>query len=105
MLWLTPAMDRLWLEAPEGRRRFLDRMAMAFFPDHAEAALAYEKAMRQRNRLLRDRIHDGAWYAALEAQMADAGARITCNRRATLECLAAVAGRGVPFPPPRLRSI
>ena len=98
VLWLTPAMDRIWLEAPEGRRRFLDRMAMAFFPDHAEASLAYEKAMRQRNRLLRDQIHDGAWYLALEAQMADSGARITCNRRATLDRLEAVAGQGGDFP-------
>jgi DNA replication and repair protein RecF len=98
MLWLTPAMDRLWLEAPEGRRRFLDRMAMAFFPDHAEAALAYEKAMRQRNRLLRDQARDGAWYLALEAQMAHSGAQMTANRRATLDLLAALAGQGGEFP-------
>ncbi len=98
MLWLTPAMDRLWLEGPEGRRRFLDRMAMAFFPDHAEAALAYEKAMRQRNRLLRDQARDGAWYLALEAQMAQAGAQIAANRRATLGRLAAVAEQGAGFP-------
>ena len=98
MLWLTPAMDRLWIEAPEGRRRFLDRMAMAFFPDHAEAALAYEKAMRQRNRLLRDQARDGAWYAALEAQMAQSGAQITANRHATLDRLAAQAGQGRDFP-------
>ena len=98
MLWLTPAMDRLWTEAPEGRRRFLDRMAMAFFPDHAEAALAYEKAMRQRNRLLRDQARDGAWYLALEAQMAHSGAQMTANRRATLARLAAVTGQGGDFP-------
>ncbi len=98
MLWLTPAMDRLWIEAPEGRRRFLDRMAMAFFPDHAEAALAYEKAMRQRNRLLRDQARDGAWYLALEAQMAHSGAQMTANRRATLRLLAGAGGQGAGFP-------
>ena len=32
VLWLVPAMDRLWIEAAEGRRRFLDRMALSFFP-------------------------------------------------------------------------
>jgi DNA replication and repair protein RecF len=42
MVWLTPAMDRLWTDAAEGRRRFLDRLALAFEPGHAEAALAYE---------------------------------------------------------------
>ena len=46
VLWLVPAMDRLWTEAPEGRRRFLDRITMSFEPAHAEATLAYEKAMR-----------------------------------------------------------
>jgi DNA replication and repair protein RecF len=63
MLWLTPAMDRLWIEGAEGRRRFLDRAALSFFPGHAEAALDYEKAMRERNRLLRDDIRDANWLA------------------------------------------
>jgi DNA replication and repair protein RecF len=74
VLWLVPAMDRLWIEGAEGRRRFLDRMALSFFPDHAEATLAYEKAMRDRNRLLKDQVSDAHWYAALEGQMAQAGA-------------------------------
>ena len=52
VLWLVPAMDRLWIEAAEGRRRFLDRVTLSFCPDHAEAVLAYDKAMRDRNRLL-----------------------------------------------------
>ncbi|MFZ1347424.1 MAG: AAA family ATPase, partial [Tabrizicola sp.] len=46
VLWLVPAMDRLWIEAAEGRRRFLDRLTLSFFPEHAEQTLTYEKAMR-----------------------------------------------------------
>lgn len=84
VLWLVPAMDRLWIEAAEGRRRFLDRMTLSFAPDHAEAVLAYEKAMRDRNRLLKDQITDPHWYGALESQMATAGAQITANRQAAL---------------------
>lgn len=84
VLWLVPAMDRLWIEAAEGRRRFLDRMTLSFAPDHADAVLAYEKAMRDRNRLLKDQITDPHWYGALEAQMAVAGAQITANRQAAL---------------------
>ena len=91
MLWLTPAMDRLWLEGAEGRRRFLDRTTLSFAPDHAAQVLAYDKAMRERNRLLRDGVRDARWYAALEAQMAEAGAQITANRRAALAELAAHA--------------
>ncbi len=90
ILWLVPAMDRLWIEAAEGRRRFLDRMALTFFPDHARAALDYERAMRERNRLLREEITDPAWHGALEGRMSEAGALLTANRRATLDLLARV---------------
>ncbi|MCB1404684.1 MAG: DNA replication/repair protein RecF [Rhodobacteraceae bacterium] len=98
MLWLTPAMDRLWTETAEGRRRFLDRLVLGFHPDHAEAVLAYEKAMRERNRLLREDIRDAAWYGALEARMAQSGAAITANRLAALDRLAAAADPGSMFP-------
>ncbi|WP_284165719.1 DNA replication/repair protein RecF [Frigidibacter sp. SD6-1] len=99
ILWLTPAMDRLWIEGAEGRRRFLDRMVLSFVPAHAEAALAYEKAMRERNRLLKDGVRDPAWYGALEAQMAEAGAEIDRNRSAALDRLAAAqANADTTFP-------
>ncbi|OWJ75483.1 DNA replication/repair protein RecF [Haematobacter genomosp. 1] len=99
VLWLTPAMDRLWSEGAEGRRRFFDRVAMSFEPDHAEASLAYDKAMRERNRLLRDGIQDPYWYDALEAQMAETGARITANRITALTRIAAAqAGAETRFP-------
>ncbi|WP_397541832.1 DNA replication/repair protein RecF [Roseovarius salis] len=80
VLWLVPAMDRLWIEAAEGRRRFVDRITLSFVPGHAEAALAYEKAMRERNRLLKDQVRDGHWYVALERQMAEAGIAIHRHR-------------------------
>jgi len=98
MLWLTPAMDRLWLEAPEGRRRFLDRIVLSFRPDHAPQTLAYEKAMRERNRLLREGVTDSGWYAALEAQMAQAGAQLTANRQHALSALSDHGDPRGPFP-------
>jgi DNA replication and repair protein RecF len=99
VLWLVPAMDRLWIEAAEGRRRFLDRMTLSFAPDHAEAVLAYEKAMRDRNRLLKDQVSDPHWYGALESQMAASGAQITTNRQAALTRLAlAQDGAETAFP-------
>ncbi|WP_375554451.1 DNA replication/repair protein RecF [Roseovarius mucosus] len=84
LLWLVPAMDRLWIEGADGRRRFLDRMTMSFIPAHAEVTLAYDKAMRERNRLLKDQVRDAQWYLALERQMADAGAEIHANRQHAL---------------------
>ena len=99
VLWLVPAMDRLWIEAAEGRRRFLDRMTLGFVPEHGEAVLAYEKAMRDRNRLLRDQVTDAHWYGALEAQMAAAGLVIAANRVLCLQRLsAAQCGAATSFP-------
>ncbi len=99
LLWLVPAMDRLWTEGAEGRRRFLDRMTLSFEPGHADAALDYEKAMRERNRLLKDQVADPAWYLALEAQMARTGAQLMRNRQDALRRLdAAMAETESAFP-------
>lgn len=89
VIWLIPAMDRLWIEGAEGRRRFLDRTTLSFFPNHAEASLTYEKTMRERNRLLKEQIRDAHWYRALEDQMAQAATRIHANRTATVKALTA----------------
>ncbi len=85
VLWLIPSMDRLWIEGAEGRRRFLDRLALSFVPSHAETTIAYEKAMRERNRLLKDQVRDAQWYGVLEKQMAKTGAKIHLNRLTALE--------------------
>ena len=86
VLWLVPAMDRLWIEAAEGRRRFLDRMTLSFLPDHAEA-------------VLEDEVSDARWYAALEGAMAETGAQIMNNRSVALARLqAAQLGAQTEFP-------
>ncbi len=88
LVWLVPSMDRLWIEGADQRRRFLDRIALSFDPDHAEHALAYDRSMRERNRLLKEQIRDRHWYAALESRMAVAGCAIQAGRRAALDRLA-----------------
>ena len=97
ILWLVPAMDRLWTEGADGRRHFLDRAAMSFDPAHAEAVLDYEKAMRDRNRLLKDMVRDGHWYVALESHMARAGLLIQQGRQAAIDALHGAQG-GTAFP-------
>ena len=84
VLWLIPAMDRLWIEGADGRRRFLDRMTLSFYPSHADNVLIYEKNMRERNRLLKDRVKDAHWYRAIESQMAESGVKIRAAREETL---------------------
>jgi DNA replication and repair protein RecF len=94
VLWLVPAMDRLWSDGAEGRRRWLDRAAMSFAPDHGEAVLAYDRAMRERNRLLRDQVRDAHWYTALEAQMVLSAGMISTNRALALDRLAQAQDTG-----------
>jgi DNA replication and repair protein RecF len=90
VLWLTPAMDRLFQEGASGRRRFLDRLVLALRPGHGVHAARYEAAMRARNKLLADPggSPDEAWLSALEARMAEHGARIVEARRAAVAALA-----------------
>ena len=105
MLWLTPAMDRLFQEGAGERRRFLDRMVLALDPAHARRSTAYETAMRDRNRLLTEwpRV-DGAWLDALEAGMAEHGAAIAAARADLLSALQPVldAAPDGPFARPTL---
>lgn len=95
ILWLVPSMDRLWIEGAEGRRRFLDRATLSFEPGHADAVLSYEKAMRERNRLLKDMVRDPHWYVALETQMAESATIIQANRQNAITALAAAQENAV----------
>lgn len=89
VLWLTPAMDRLFSEPASGRRRFLDRLVLALNPGHAREAARYDAAMRARTRLLGEPAPDPVWLAALERAMAEHGAEVTRARRETVAALAA----------------
>ncbi|HET7083586.1 MAG TPA: DNA replication/repair protein RecF [Rhizomicrobium sp.] len=95
LIWLTPAMDRLFIESAGGRRRFLDRLVLGFDSAHARAATRYETAMRERARLLKYGPRDPAWLDGLENEMAEAGIQIAQARAATVEKLSgALAERG-----------
>lgn len=93
ILWLTPAMDRLFIEGATGRRRFLDRLVLALHPAHAIHTTRYEAAMRARNKLLADGQPDVDWLAAVEAQMAEHGAAVADARADTVTALAAQIAR------------
>ncbi|HVU21564.1 MAG TPA: DNA replication/repair protein RecF [Rhizomicrobium sp.] len=84
MLWLTPAMDRLFIESASGRRKFLDRLTLGFDAGHARAATRYETAMRERARLLKYGPRDPAWLDGLESEMVEAGLAMAKARRDTV---------------------
>lgn len=86
-LWLTPQMDRLFVEGVSGRRRFLDRMVVTYAPDHATHLTKYEKLQRERLNLLQTRRHDERWLASLEQQMAAEAVAIAAARMDVCERL------------------
>lgn len=105
VIWLTPAMDRLFADGAAARRRFLDRLVLALNPGHARHSSRYEKAMQQRNRLLSGAIAaDPLWLDALEAQMAESGTAIQAARAWVVEALSAqlVAPPSGPFAIPQI---
>lgn len=88
ILWLTPAMDRLFQEGASSRRRFLDRLTLTIFPSHARHYSRYEAAMRQRNKLLSDeKGYDPLWLDGLEQIMAEQATHILLARRQLVDLL------------------
>jgi DNA replication and repair protein RecF len=88
VLWLTPAMDRLFVASAGERRRFLDRLVLALEPAHAHHSTRYDAAMRARNKLLAEpETADPSWLAALEEAMAEHGMAIAEARSRTVAAL------------------
>ena len=83
--WLTPSMDQVFIEGGSARRKLLDRLVYGFVPEHAARVMAYESAMRERNKLLADRMMaDPYWLSVIEQQMAEHAVAITLARQEVL---------------------
>ncbi len=80
--WLTPQMDGLFLDSPNSRRRFIDRLAISFDPAHAGRLLRFYKSYRERNRMLMNEVKDSIWYNLNETILAETGVAIMATRKA-----------------------
>lgn len=87
LIWLTPAMDRLFAGPAGDRRRFMDRLVATFDPAHASRLSVFERLMRERNLLLQDERADRVWLASLEASMAEQAVAIAAARLSGIEAL------------------
>lgn len=105
MVWLTPAMDGLFVGPASERRRFFDRLVLAIDKDHSSRVSALERSLRSRNRLLEDRNFDSHWCDAIERETAELAVAVAAQRSHTLQRLAsALAERGATstFPSARI---
>lgn len=101
VVWLTPAMDGLFTGASSDRRRFLDRLVLSVDTRHGERVNAYERVMRERNRLFAEGGGGPGWFDAIEAQMAEHGVAIAAARRDCVDLLTGAIENGSfdgPFP-------
>jgi DNA replication and repair protein RecF len=103
LVWLTPQMDRLFQEGAAPRRRFLDRLVFGYDPEHARRLAAYEQALRERARLLRQGGGDPTWLSVLEDTMAREGVAVAAARRDITQrldraCAESEAGGVFPVP-------
>lgn len=97
-VWLTPQMDRLFLEGAGGRRRFLDRLVMALTPDHARQMAAHERSVSSRNRLLADRPNEELWLTSLEDSIARHAVAASAARLSLVESMNAQPFPSADFP-------
>ncbi len=89
VLWLTPPMEQLFSGPASERRRFFDRVAYSFAPDHVTHLNHYAKVMRERNRMLSEGVRDPHWLGAVEQRMAEHGVAIAAAR---VECAERING-------------
>src|SRR4029077_13908465 len=79
-IWLTPAMDQLFMGPASERRRFLDRLVLAVDAEHTGRVNALERALRSRNRLLEDPRPDSHWLDAVEHETAELAVAVAAQR-------------------------
>ena len=104
VVWLTPAMDSLFVGAPSERRRFLDRLALAVDSEHGSRVNALDRALRSRNRLLTEPRPDPHWLDAVEHETAELAVAVAGLRAETVSRLQRVleGRRDSDFPPAEL---
>jgi DNA replication and repair protein RecF len=101
MVWLTPAMDGLFLGPASDRRRFFDRLVLAIDSEHSARVAALDRSLRSRNRLLEVRNYDDHWCDAIERETAELAVAVAAMRGQTAARLAAMLrarGQTSPFP-------
>jgi DNA replication and repair protein RecF len=88
IVWLTPAMDPLFVGPAADRRRFLDRLVLAVDAQHSSRVSALERSLRSRNRLLEDQRSDPHWLDAIEHETAEVAVAVSAARYETVNRLA-----------------
>ena len=92
--WLVPSMGGIFVDSPGVRRRFLDRLVVAFDPTHIGRMARYEKALRQRSTLLTEGQGDAGWLESIETVLAETAVAVTAARQTLIRDINQEAEKG-----------
>ncbi len=104
IIWVTPQMDRLFLESASIRRKFIDRLVYALDPTHAVRIHRYEHHLRERAHLLREGRYDPVWVSTLERYLAEDGVAIVVARQQVVKSLEAAQRQDKSYPFPKFQA-
>jgi DNA replication and repair protein RecF len=104
VIWVTPQMDRLFMEAASTRRKFVDRLVYALDTSHANRIHRYEHHLRERAHLLREGRYDPVWVTTLERHLAEDGVAIVVARQQVIKCIEEAQRQDKDYPFPQFRA-
>lgn len=104
VIWVTPQMDRLFLEGASTRRKFIDRLVYALDPAHSARVHRYEHHMRERAHLLKEGHYDPLWISTLERHLAEDGVAIVVARHHVVKSLSEAQRKEKDYPFPQFHA-
>ncbi|QXK92285.1 DNA replication/repair protein RecF [Neoehrlichia mikurensis] len=87
IIWLIPQLDHIFLKSPSERLKFFDRIVHIFDMNYASYIIQYEKARRERSKVLHMSPQDNNWLFSLENIIAINGINIAKVRLKVLKIL------------------
>ena len=90
---VAPADQALVTDAAEERRRFIDMIISQADADYLDALMRYNKALEQRNRMLRDDIEDPTLFETIDLMLDSTASLIQSRRKVHISQLADIFGK------------
>lgn len=85
IIWLTPQMDGIFLEAPRSQLKFFDRIVYNFIPAHAATISKYEYYLLERSKILAEELQNLGWLKIIEEKIAETSLAIIKHRSSVLQ--------------------
>ena len=97
--WLTPYMDRLFVDSSSLRRKFFDEITSNFYPEHLNYIRILKKLVRERLELLKKGNFDKEWINSIEGQITKFSFLIAESRVKTIDLIQEELDKNsTPFP-------